>query len=109
EIVTIAMIVAADLAAVEKLAGGFQIGFLVRALSGKSKIFSLDERQEHRASAEVHFLHAARSQFTRPGHGDVAHSHEIRPPPSAADKAARAVPGLADRRSCGHPRGSPDH
>jgi hypothetical protein len=58
KIVTVAVIVAANLAAIEKLAGGFQISFFMRALSGKGEIFSLDERQEHLASAEVDFFHA---------------------------------------------------
>ena len=67
EIETVAMIIAADLRAItniEQLPSLFQIRVFMGALARECIIFSLDERQEHLASAEVDFFHGTRIEFT---------------------------------------------
>jgi hypothetical protein len=77
EIIAITVVVAAQHRAVEKLPRRLQIGFFVWTVPGKSKIFSLDERQEHLAPAKVDFFHAAGRYFTYAGNGNVADPHPI--------------------------------
>src|SRR5687767_1771425 len=59
EIIAVTVIVTAQQSAVEKLSGGFQIGFLVRAGSREREIFPLGKRQEHLTPAEVDLFQAA--------------------------------------------------
>jgi hypothetical protein len=77
KIVAIAVIGATDRCAAQKLTGNLEIGFFVWTMSGKSKIFPLDERQEHLAPAEVDFLHAAGRQFADTRHRNKGHSHAL--------------------------------
>jgi len=53
------MIIAPQQTTVEKLSGAFQVCLFMRAVSRKSEIFALNERQEHLTPAEVDLFHAA--------------------------------------------------
>jgi hypothetical protein len=59
EIVAVTMIIAPQQTTVEKLSGAFQVCLFMRAVSRKSEIFALNERQEHLTPAEGDLFHAA--------------------------------------------------
>ena len=75
EIETVAMIVAANFATVEKLTGGLKIGIFMGTLAREGKIFALDERQDHLASAEVDFFHRSHGEFADARDRDITHAH----------------------------------
>src|SRR5262245_34969637 len=57
QVKTVAVVVTANLPAAKKLAGLFEISFLMRAVARECEIATIDERQQDLASPEIDFFH----------------------------------------------------